>query len=178
MNFYFAFDEYTDVVSGDEVMMIVADVIQAFRDREIPSGNSKIKEMARQWVSDFFLILFIFLMNPVLRASRFFQRTVALVGEDTQGIDHFIADFEAYAKSVIQESDDRVQGIVRDVEEYFILRRDTCGGKPSFSFFGLGLFIPKEVFDHPIMQSLTESATDLIAMTNVSFNFESLITSH
>ncbi|KJA16009.1 hypothetical protein HYPSUDRAFT_148365 [Hypholoma sublateritium FD-334 SS-4] len=144
MNFYFAFDEYTDVVSGDEVMTIVADVIQAFRDREIPEGNSKIKEMARQ----------------------FFQRTVALVGEDTQGIDHFIADFEAYAKSVIQEADDRVQGIVRNVEEYFILRRDTCGGKPSFSFFGLGLFIPKEVFDHPIMQSLTESATDLIAMTN------------
>ena len=81
--------------------------------------------------------------------SRFFQRTIALVGEDTQGIDHFIADFEAYAKSVVQEADDRVQGIVRNVEEYFILRRDTCGGKPSFSFFGLGLCIPKECRKFP-----------------------------
>jgi hypothetical protein len=90
-----------------------------------------------------------------------------LVGNDSEGVDHFIADFDAYAKSIIQEADDRVNERIRNVEEYFVLRRDTCGGKPSFSFFGLGLFIPKEVFDHPLMVSLTESATDLIAMTNV-----------
>ncbi len=62
MNFYFAFDEYTDVVSGDEVMTIVADVIQAFRDRESPAENSKIKEMARQLVQFLSALFFRFLI--------------------------------------------------------------------------------------------------------------------
>ncbi|KAF9472373.1 terpenoid synthase [Pholiota conissans] len=144
MNFYFAFDEYTDVVNEEEATKIALDVMNAFQNQPSSLGNSKITEMARQ----------------------FFERTIALVGNDTDGVDHFIADFDAYAKSIIQEADDRVNGHIRSVEEYFILRRDTCGGKPSFSFFGLGLFIPKEVFEHPLMISLTESATDLIAMTN------------
>ncbi|KAF8964553.1 terpenoid synthase [Flammula alnicola] len=144
MNFYFAFDEYTDVANKDEAMKISYDVMEAFRSRTTSSGNAKITEMAKQ----------------------FFERAVGVVGEDTLGTDRFIADFDAYAKSIIQEADDRVVGRIRTIEEYFNLRRDTCGGKPSFSFFGLGLFIPNEVFEHPLMQSLTESATDLIAMTN------------
>lgn len=89
------------------------------------------------------------------------------MGEDKPGFDRFIADFDAYTQSVIQEADDREKGYIRSVEDYFILRRDTCGAKPSFSFHGLGLNIPHEVFEHPLVISMMESATDLIAITNV-----------
>ena len=83
-------------------------------------------------------------------------------------MERFITDFNDYTKSIILEAEDRVAGHQRTVNDYLILRRDTCGAKPTFSFFGLGLNIPDEVFDNPLMISLIENATDLIAITNVS----------
>ena len=100
--------------------------------------------------------------------SRFFQRTVSVVGEDPPAMERFISDFDAYTKSVILEAEDRVTGHQRTVIDYLILRRDTCGAKPTFSFLGLGLKIPRAVFDNPFMISLIENAADLIAITNVS----------
>ena len=83
-------------------------------------------------------------------------------------MERFISDFNAYTKSIILEAEDRVAGHQRTVNDYMNLRRDTCGAKPTFSFFGLGLNIPDAVFEHPLMISLVENATDLIAITNVS----------
>jgi Delta6-protoilludene synthase len=91
-----------------------------------------------------------------------------VVGEDPPAMERFIVDFDAYTKSIILEAEDRVAGHQRTVDDYLTLRRDTCGAKPTFSFFGLGLNIPDEVFDNPLMISLIENATDLIAITNVS----------
>ncbi|KAF8188965.1 isoprenoid synthase domain-containing protein [Pholiota molesta] len=133
MNFYFAFDEYTDVASREEAKKIASDVMDAFRTRPSEPSSSKITEMARQ------------------RQSR-------------DSAVH--ADFDAYTTAVIQEADDRSEGRIRTVEDYFALRRDTCGAKPSFSFFALGLNMPTEVFEHPVILSLVESATDLIAIVN------------
>ena len=100
--------------------------------------------------------------------SRFFQRTVSVVGEDPPAMERFIVDFDDYTKSIILEAEDRVANHQRTVNDYLVLRRDTCGAKPTFSFFGLGLNIPNAVFDNPLMISLIENATDLIAITNVS----------
>ncbi|KAF8159217.1 terpenoid synthase [Crassisporium funariophilum] len=150
MNFYFAFDEYTDMADKNEAMKIADDVMDAFRHRKPEaaigrsSGCLKITEMARQ----------------------FFERTLTVVGEDCSGIERFITDFDAYTKSVIQEADDRSGGHIRSIKDYFELRRDTCGAKPSFSFFALGLNIPTHVYEDPVMLSLIENATDLIAITN------------
>ena len=91
-----------------------------------------------------------------------------MVGEDPPAMERFISDFDAYTKSIIVEAEDRVAGYQRTVNDYIMLRRDTCGGKPTFSFFALGLQIPNAVFDNPVMISLIENATDLIAITNVS----------
>ena len=91
-----------------------------------------------------------------------------MVGEDSPAMERFISDFDAYTKSVILEAEDRVAGHQRSVNDYMNLRRDTCGAKCTFSFLGLGLNIPNEVFDNPLMISLIENAADLIAITNVS----------
>ena len=96
---------------------------------------------------------------------------VSVVGEDLPAMGRFIVNFDAYTKSIILEAEDRVAGHQRTVDDYLTLRRDTCGAKPTFSFFGLGLNIPDEVFNHPLMISLIENATDLIAITNVSHLF-------
>jgi len=47
MNFYFAFDEYTDMASKEEARKIAHDVMDAFRNTEKPTNN-QITEMARQ----------------------------------------------------------------------------------------------------------------------------------
>ena len=65
---------------------------------------------------------------------RFFQRTVSVVG-DPPAMERFISEFDAYTKSVILEAEDRVAGHQRSVNDYMILRRDTCGAKPIFSFW-------------------------------------------
>ena len=91
-----------------------------------------------------------------------------MVGEDPPAMERFISDFDDYVKSIILEAEDRVAGHQRTVNEYLILRRGTCGAKPSFSFFALGLNIPNAVFENPLMISLIENATDLNAITNVS----------
>ena len=83
-------------------------------------------------------------------------------------MERFISDFDAYTKSVVVEAEDRVAGHQRTVNDYIMLRRDTCGAKPTFSFLGLGLNIPNEVFENPLMISIIDDAADLIAITNVS----------
>ena len=90
-------------------------------------------------------------------------------------MERFISDFDAYTKSIILEAEDRVAGHQRTVNDYMILRRDTCGAKPTFSFFGLGLNIPNAVFDNPNMISLIDNAADLSAIANVSYIIISLV---
>ena len=50
MNFYFAFDEYTDVANKKEATKIASDVMAAFRNRDasIDSPHGKIATMAQQ----------------------------------------------------------------------------------------------------------------------------------
>ena len=50
MNFYFAFDEYTDVANKTEATKIANDVMAAFRKREasIHAPHGKIATMAQQ----------------------------------------------------------------------------------------------------------------------------------
>ena len=91
-----------------------------------------------------------------------------MVGKDIPAMERFISDFDAYTQSIILEAEDRATGRLRTVNDYLALRRDTCGAKPTFSFFALGLNIPDVVFDNPHMITLIENATDLIAVTNVS----------
>ena len=94
-------------------------------------------------------------------------------------MERFISDFDDYAKSMIQEAEDRVAGHQRSVNDYMNLRRDTCGAKPTFSFFGIGLNIPDAVFYNPHMISLIDNAADLSAIANVSHLLISLVaTSH
>ena len=60
-------------------------------------------------------------------------------------------------------------GNLRTVNDYIIVKRDTCAAKPTFSCLGPGLHIPNEVFENPFIISLLENATDLIIfISNVS----------
>ena len=84
----------------------------------------------------------------------------------------FIANYEEYLDSVIDESTDRAAGHIRSIQEYLELRRLTIGGYPSFLCLELGLDIPDEVMDHPKIKSLLGLVAETIILTNVSkFHF-------
>ena len=55
MNFYFVFDEYTDVANKTEATKIANDVMAAFRNMEASAqpSHGKITTMAQQWVMFF-----------------------------------------------------------------------------------------------------------------------------
>ena len=74
-----------------------------------------------------------------------------MVGEDPPAVERFIANFDTYMRSIILKAEDRAAGHVRTVNDYMILRRNTCAARPTFAFYGPGLNIPSEVFDNPYM---------------------------
>ncbi|KAF9033606.1 isoprenoid synthase domain-containing protein [Panaeolus papilionaceus] len=168
MNFYFAYDEYTDVTDKETARKITEDVMNILRGEEIdsdaPHSCKPLNKMTQEYVHSKRYYAPQFLTQCTTR--RFYERTLSVVGHDAPGIDHFIKDFDDYTRSVIVEADERDRNYIRNVDDYFVLRRDTCGAKPSFSFFGLGLNIPSHVFEEPTMLALIDSASDMIAMVN------------
>ncbi|KAG6897311.1 hypothetical protein C0992_002613 [Termitomyces sp. T32_za158] len=79
----------------------------------------------------------------------------------------FIEALDKYTAAVAGEAHDRAQNYIRNIDEYFLLRRDTIGAKPAFVVLEFGLNLPNEVFEDPVIQSLTNVCIDLIILSNV-----------
>jgi hypothetical protein len=76
---------------------------------------------------------------------------------------------DLFLKAVTIQARDRVAGVIPDLEDYIILRRDTSGAKPCWAMieYASGLDLPDEVIEHPIIESLGEATNDLAAWSNV-----------
>lgn len=79
-----------------------------------------------------------------------------------------------YTDSVVQQAADRDDHRIRDIESYFVVRRDTIGAKPSFAINEVHLSLPDEVLNDPIVMSLTASCIDMLIIGNdlCSYNVE------
>ncbi len=67
---------------------------------------------------------------------------------------------------MVQQAEDRAQERVRSTEDYFQLRRETVGAKPSFAVGELYMNIPQEVIDHPVISKLSELCIDMLIIGN------------
>lgn len=76
---------------------------------------------------------------------------------------------DLFFKAVTIQAHDRAAGVIPDLEEYIITRRDTSGCKPCWALveYANGLDLSDEVMDHPIIQSLGEATNDLVTWSNV-----------
>ena len=76
---------------------------------------------------------------------------------------------DLFFKAVTIQAHDRAAGIIPDLEDYIIMRRDTSGCKPCWALveYANGLDISDEVMEHPILQSLSEATNDLVTWSNV-----------
>lgn len=75
--------------------------------------------------------------------------------------------WDRFTASVVEQARDREQQRLRTVEEHMALRRLTIGAEPCYAAAELGLNLPQEVFDDPLLQALQADITDIIIYDNV-----------
>ena len=87
----------------------------------------------------------------------------------------FIYTMDLFFKAVAIQARDRATGVVPDLEDYIVMRRDTSSCKICWTLieYANGLDLPDEVMDHRIIQNLDEAANDLVTWSNVSIYTES-----
>lgn len=83
----------------------------------------------------------------------------------------FIDTFQLYTDAVVQQSLDRGNGSLRDIQNYFEVRRETIGVKPSFAINQIYLDLPDYVFESPIITRLTNLSIDMIITGNDLFSY-------
>ncbi|KAJ7459414.1 terpenoid synthase [Mycena galericulata] len=152
MNLFFVFDEYTDAGTARDVEILSRVVMDALYYPSIPrpEGENIVGEIARQ----------------------FWERAVKTASPSAQR--RFVDTFAAYTQSVVEQAADRDQNIIRTVDAYLAVRRDTIGAKPSFALLEFDMDLPAEVLEHPTMISLTNATIDLLILGNdlCSYNVE------
>lgn len=104
--------------------------------------------------------------------GRFWLNAVKILSAGTQR--RFIETFRGYTDAVVQQSADRSQSHVRDITSYFTIRRETIGITTSYAFNELPYHLPDEVFENPLIKTLTELSVDMIIIANdmCSYNVE------
>ncbi|KAK1834411.1 terpenoid synthase [Podospora conica] len=149
MNLFFVFDEKSDVADEHETRYQADCIMDALRNPEKPRP-------AGEWVGG--LITQQFWQNAIRTATPLCQK-------------RFISYFERYTDAVVQQSRDRGHHRVRDIQSYFILRRDTIGTLPSFALIELHMNIPDHVMNHPSVQRMTDLCTDMVSIGNDLYSY-------
>ncbi|KAI0062662.1 terpenoid synthase [Artomyces pyxidatus] len=146
MNMFFVFDEYSDVSPVEEVQIQADIIMDALRNPHTPRPDG-------EWVG-----------GEVTR--QFWELAIKTASAQSQK--RFIRGFDLYTRAVVQEAADRGHNRIRSIQDYLETRRDTVGTKPSFAILELGMDLPDEAMEHPVIQELTIVATDMIFLVNVS----------
>ncbi|TFY54399.1 hypothetical protein EVJ58_g8887 [Rhodofomes roseus] len=83
---------------------------------------------------------------------------------------------EDYVNAFAVEAELRERNEVLDPEAYIVLRRENSAVRFCFGMFGfvLGLDLPDEIFEHPVMMRLHLAAVDMVCWSNdlYSYNME------
>ena len=104
--------------------------------------------------------------------TRFWENAMKSATKTAQR--RFIHTFYLYTEAVVQQALERDNSQLRTVENYFEIRRNTIGARPSFVVLEFGMDIPDEVMAHPSIVTLADASADMIAICNdlYSYNVE------
>ncbi|SJL16467.1 uncharacterized protein ARMOST_19993 [Armillaria ostoyae] len=152
MNQFFVFDEYTDNAPPEIVRQYADIVMDAIRDPTKPRPSDEV------------------VLGLV--AQEFWALGVKAASNTSQK--RFIETFGHYTDAVVQQAKDRHHRYIRNINDYFDVRRLTIGVDPSYAMLELGYDLPDEVFYHPTVVALRRMSCDLIIMDNdlASYNKE------
>ncbi|KAI0292682.1 terpenoid synthase [Multifurca ochricompacta] len=152
MAVFLLFDEYSDVADADEVQEMVNIIMDALRNPHTPRPRG-------EWIG-----------GEVTR--QFWELGIKTASPQSQK--RFIETFGSYIQAVVQHAADRTNNHIPTIEEYFKIRRDDGGIRPSFAVLELEMDLPDETVNHPAIQELSDLATDMIFLVNdmASYNKE------
>ncbi|VDB91865.1 unnamed protein product [Peniophora sp. CBMAI 1063] len=152
MNNFFYLDEVSDVAPLEEVKAMADITMDALRNPWQPRPVG-------EWIG-----------GEIIR--QFWELAVKTASSESQK--HFIDAYTPYTQAVVQQAQDRQDGHIRTVNEYFAIRRKTIGVKPCFVMLELALNLPQEVLEHPVIKEMEMAVIDMISMTNdiMSYNKE------
>ena len=164
MNFFFIIDEYTDDADGVEAHTYADMVENVFENPHVehPQGESVIGEITRQYVP-FSVRLSSASFNQMICIRRFWIRAMKSASKGAQR--RFIRYFTNYVYGVTDEGFDRTNGHIRNLDDFMPLRRLTSDSRATFLSIELGLDIPDEVYEHPLLESLLDLTADTIVIT-------------
>ncbi|KAG6899485.1 hypothetical protein C0993_009779 [Termitomyces sp. T159_Od127] len=105
MHLFALVDEYTDTFTPGEAQRLVTIIMDAIRNpyKARPAGECVSGEVARQ-----------FWKSSSKRASEGARR-------------RFDKAFDEYTTAVVQEAQDRTQRLIRNIDDYILVRRKTAG---------------------------------------------------
>ena len=83
----------------------------------------------------------------------------------------FIHTFYLYTEAVVQQALERDNSQLRTVENYFEIRRNTIGARPSMVIHEVHFDIPDDVKQHPSIVALELACVDMIAIGNDLFSY-------
>ncbi|PBK67981.1 terpenoid synthase [Armillaria solidipes] len=152
MNLFFAFDEYTDIALPEIVHQYADIVMDAIRNPSKPRPSDEV------------------VLGVI--AQEFWALGMKSASSTSQK--HFVESFGYYVDSVVQQAEDRHRRHIRNVEDYFDVRRRTVGVSPAHALLELGYDLPDEVFNHPTVIALRRLGVDMMILDNdlASYNKE------
>ncbi|KAK7690615.1 hypothetical protein QCA50_005714 [Cerrena zonata] len=151
VNLLFTVDEISDEQNGQDAYQTGLVLLQSLRDESYDDG-SVLCTMTKQFKARLFPR-----MSPTC-----YRR--------------FVGHVEEYINAVAKEAEYREKNIVLDIASYEALRRENSAVRCCFGLFGyvLGLDLPDEIFQHPIMMAMHLTAVDTVCWSNdiYSYNME------
>lgn len=111
------------------------------------------------------IVLFDEYLKFKVSVRRFWARAIQTASQSSQH--HFLDSMTAYLHAIVPEAEDRDHSHCRSIDDYLKLRRDTCGARPSFAIYEMGMEFPDEVFYHPMIVELRQCIVELILIDNV-----------
>ncbi len=162
MHLLFAFDDYTDNAPPEVVRRYADVVMDAVRNpiKSRPSDEVVLGVIAQEYGYSCLCIRLI-----LINDYRFWALGVKSASSTSQK--HFMESLSHYVDALVQEAEDRHHRRIRNVEDYFDIRRWNIGIYMVHAMVELNYDMPDEVFNHPTVVALRGMGRDLMILDNV-----------
>ncbi|KAI0056134.1 terpenoid synthase [Artomyces pyxidatus] len=150
MMLFFFFDEFADRSHSTQARAYADMIMDALHNphKPRPSGECVLGEIARQ----------------------FWEHGIRTMNILVQ--ERFLKDFKNYTDAVATEGLDRDNSCIRNIEDYFRIRRYTIGMEPSLVAIQFGMEgLPDEVVSHPTVLKLAQLVVDAVFLDNDLFSY-------
>ena len=164
MNWLFHLDDLSDDMDDRSTVAIGNEIMSTYYHPDTYSPTTHVGKLTKRFVSP--------AQGLQTRLNNHSRRSywTRLIAGGSPGVQNrFVHTMDLFFRAVTIQARDRASGIIPDLEDHIVVRRDTSGCKPSYAMieYANGLDLPDEVMEHPIIQSLEEATNDLVALSNV-----------